>query len=144
MILQAMEEHYQREGVKGEPIVAFDFSGLEIEHIMPQEWKRHWPLPEGEKARQDREDRLHKIGNLTLVSGKLNPTLSNAAWRYMEEGKKGKREAVDDHSKLQLNARLVKKYRTAWTEASIDTRGEDLFEAARAIWPAPPASAPSA
>lgn len=144
MILQALEEHYQCEGVKGEPIVAFDFSGLEIEHIMPQEWKRHWPLPEGEKARQDREDRLHRIGNLTLVSGKLNPTLSNAAWRYVEEGKKGKREALDDHSKLQLNARLVKQYRTAWTEASIDTRGEDLFEAARVIWPAPPVSAPSA
>jgi hypothetical protein len=47
MILQAIEEYYQREGVKGEPIIAFDFSNLEIEHIMPQEWEKHWPVPVG-------------------------------------------------------------------------------------------------
>jgi hypothetical protein len=36
MILQALEEHHQIAGKKGEPIVAFDFSALEIEHVMPQ------------------------------------------------------------------------------------------------------------
>ena len=79
-MLQALEEYYQREGIKAEPIVSFDFSELEIEHIMPQQWERHWPLPSGRSARIDRERRLHGIGNLTLVTGKLNPSLSNAAW----------------------------------------------------------------
>ncbi len=71
MVLQALEEHYQTAGKKGEPIIAFDFSTLEIEHILPQKWERHWPLPAVENARADREHILHGIGNLTLVCGKL-------------------------------------------------------------------------
>jgi hypothetical protein len=138
MFLQALEEHYQREGVKGEPVVAFDFSGLEIEHILPQEWEQHWPLPPVENARIEREDRLHGIGNLTLVSGKLNPVLSNAAWLDRASGHKGKRSALDAHSKLQLNAQLVKQWPQAWNEAAIDARAGILFEIARRIWPPPP------
>jgi hypothetical protein len=29
-------EHYQWENVKGEPIIHFDYSKLQVEHIMPQ------------------------------------------------------------------------------------------------------------
>jgi hypothetical protein len=137
MILEALEDYYQREGVKGEPIVSFDFSTLEIEHVMPQKWERHWPLPTVENAREDRARRLHGIGNLTLVSGKLNPTLSNANWLDTPEGKQGKRTTLDDHSKLQLNARLVKTHRQKWDEAAIDARAAKLFEAALKIWPGP-------
>jgi Protein of unknown function DUF262/Protein of unknown function (DUF1524) len=139
MILQALEEHYQRKGTKGEPIVGFDFSNLEIEHILPQKWKLHWPLPKGESAQRERERKLHGIGNLTLVSGKLNPALSNAAWLNGPNGKKGKRGALDDHSKLQLNATLVKAYPKVWNEAAIGQRAATLFESARQIWPPPPA-----
>jgi hypothetical protein len=139
MILQALEEHYQREGVKGEPIVSFDFSGLEIEHILPQQWEQNWPLPSGDTAVADRERRLHAIGNLTLVTGKLNPSLSNAAWLDGPDDKRGKRSALDEHSKLQLNARLVKKWPIAWNEAMVDERASILFEAARQIWPPPSA-----
>lgn len=138
MMLQALEEYYQREGDKGEPIVTFDFSGLEIEHILPQEWERHWPLPLGEGARVERERRLHGIGNLTLVTGKLNPSLSNAAWLDGTAGQKGKRGALDAHSKLQLNARLVKSCPETWNEMAIDDRASVLFEAACRLWPAPP------
>jgi hypothetical protein len=137
MMLQALEEYYQREGVKGEPIVAFDFSEVQIEHVMPQEWERHWPLPSGENARIERERRLHGIGNLTLVTGRLNPTLSNAAWLDAPNGRKGKRNALDSHSKLQLNARLVKKWTAGWDESAIDERAGKLFEAARRVWPPP-------
>jgi hypothetical protein len=40
--------------------------------------------------------------------------------------------------RLQLNARLVKRWPDAWNEAAIDERAGILFEAARLIWPAPP------
>lgn len=137
MILEALEEFYQREGKKGEPIVSFDFSTVEIEHILPQKWEKHWPLPDIENAREEREARLHRIGNLTLVSDKLNPTLSHAAWLDSAQGKKGKRGALDEHSRLQLNARLVKSYPKKWDEAAIDARARTLFDAALAIWPGP-------
>lgn len=135
MILQALEEFYLREGTKGEPIVTFDFSGLEIEHIMPQQWEQNWPSPKDEHARAERERRLHGVGNLTLVTSKLNPTLSNASWL----GEKGKR-AIFDHSKLRMNDRLTKKWPEVWNETTIDERAATLFDAARQIWPPPPVS----
>ncbi len=135
MILQALEEHYQTAGTKGEPIVSFDFSKLEIEHIMPQKWERLWPLPDVENARADREHAIHGIGNLTLVSGKLNPTLSNAAWLDNEKSTLGKRSALDEHAKLQLNHRLVKYHPENWNEAAMQKRALDLFKGADAIWP---------
>jgi hypothetical protein len=141
MILQALEEHYQTAGTKGEPIVAFDFSKLEIEHIMPQKWERHWPLPTVENARADREHALHGIGNLTLVGEKLNLTLSHAAWLNSDTGKQGKRSALEAHSGLRLNARLVKHYPTLWDETTIKQRALELFEAACSIWPDPVALA---
>jgi hypothetical protein len=109
MILRALEEHYLSAGAKGEPIVAFNFDALEIEHVLPQKWEAHWPLPTMENARADREYALHGICNLTLVSGKLNPTLSNAPWLDSETGVQGKRSALETHSALRLNDRLVKK-----------------------------------
>jgi len=137
MILQALEERYQTAGTKGEPILSFDFSKLEIEHILPQKWERHWPLPDAENARADREHVIHGIGNLTLVSGKLNPTLSNAGWLDNEKGTRGKRSALDEHAKLQLNHRLVKHHPENWDEAAMQKRALDLFEAANTIWPDP-------
>jgi hypothetical protein len=44
MLLQAIEEHYQWENVKGEPIIHFDYSKLQVEHIMPQKWHEHWSV----------------------------------------------------------------------------------------------------
>lgn len=92
MILQALEERFQREAIKAEPVLAFDFSRLTIEHVMPQSWAQHWPLPAGADVNA-RESAIQNIGNLTLVSGKLNPSLSNAPWAATE-GKLCKREEL--------------------------------------------------
>jgi len=135
MLLEAIEEYYELGDQKGEPIVKFDFSKLQIEHILPQEWKAHWPLVGGE-TEATREDSLHRIGNLTLVSGKLNPTLSNAPWLAPGDAK-SKRRALEDHSRLQLNALIVKNHEMEWNNASIEVRASDLFEVACRIWPAP-------
>jgi Protein of unknown function (DUF1524) len=140
MILQALEEHYLKIDTKSEPIVHFDYSKLQIEHILPQAWHANWPLPGGQEASQLREAKLNTIGNLTLVSDKLNPSLSNAAWLSADPKKKGKRSAVSDHSALRINANLVNAYPTHWDEACIDERATTLFKAACQIWPAPAAS----
>ncbi len=137
MMLQALEEYYQRESVKGEPIVQFNFSTLQIEHILPQQWTTHWPLPAIEGAESNRTLRLNGIGNLTLVSGRLNPSLSNAPWLDPDPGKMGKRNALDAHSKLQLNARLVKANPDHWDEAAIEKRAHKLCDAAIEVWPGP-------
>ena len=74
-MLQALEEYYQREGIKGEPIVSFDFSGLEIEHVLPQEWKRHWPLPPAEGAQLERDPARLRPGAVPRL-GRQRPGLT--------------------------------------------------------------------
>ncbi len=138
LILRAIEEHYMTASALGEPIVAFNYEALQIEHILPQSWEANWPIqPDGDRAL--REHRVHAIGNLTLVSDKLNPTLSNAAWldqpRKERPTLRGKRTEFG-HSNLAMNSRLVATYPEKWDESSIDARALELFDIARIIWPA--------
>lgn len=138
MILQALEEAYQAKCHKSEPILTFDLSRLQIEHIMPQSWQEHWPLVEGGVTPEARSWAVDGIGNLTLVSARLNPSLSNGPWS--EPADACKRDGLDEHSKLELNRRLLSAY-GSWDEKTIDARAEDLFGEARVIWPPAPRSA---
>ena len=133
MMLQALEEHFQRQQVKSEPLLKFDYSQLTIEHIMPQSWAQHWPLPEGGHV-QLREDAIQNIGNLTLVSGKLNPSLSNSPW--VSETGTAKRTELAKHTKLELNKLLLASNPQQWDESAIAVRAEFLFAAACDLWPA--------
>lgn len=139
MILQAIEEGYQAQAYKSEPILTFDLARLQIEHVLPQKWEANWPLAEGGVTADDRNWALHGIGNLTLVSSKLNPSLSNGPWSV--EGGLGKRDALGEHSKLELNRRLLAGHES-WNEEQMQLRADELFKMASAIWPpCPPAAA---
>ena len=104
---------------------------LHIEHVMPQTWQPHWPLPDSAKddeAIAHRDRVIHTIGNLTLVNGRLNASLSNAPW-------KNKRKTLSDHSVLFLNKRLVNRGPRVWDELAIKKRAKWLHKRAIAIWP---------
>ena len=106
-------------------------SKLTIEHVLPQEWEAHWPLPEGftvDEATKRREHLLHTIGNLTLVTDKLNPAMSNGSWP-------SKKAALSEHSSLAMNRKLIAL--TEWGEGSVQTRSNDLLDLAMKIWPRP-------
>ena len=105
---------------------------LQVEHVMPQSWHQHWPLPEevrmDNQANADRNRLVHSIGNLTLVQGRLNARLSNSPW---EE----KRRTLDDHSVLFLNRNLLKDATCQWNESAIEDRSRTLHRTAVAVWP---------
>lgn len=132
MVLQALELSYQSNAHLAEPLMTFDWSKLQIEHILPQSWQEHWPLLDGITPDQ-RDVSLHGIGNLTLVAEKLNPSLSNAAWVH-PDGKKGKAEALRAHTRLEINRRLLNDHPT-WPDESIETRAKALCDDAVVIWP---------
>lgn len=138
MILQAIEEAWQRQNLKAEPIMTFDLSRLQIEHVMPQSWQEHWPLPDEGVTAETRTWAVDGIGNLTLVSAKLNPSLSNGPWN----GASGacKRDGLHAHSKLELNRRLLDGH-ASWDEDRMRLRADELFEEARGIWKAGPSLA---
>jgi hypothetical protein len=138
MILKAIEHRYQTAKHLSEPLMDFDWKQLQIEHVMPQNWQAHWPLPDHVDPAA-RDYAIHGIGNLTLVSGKLNPTLSNAPWLSTPK-LRGKRNSLEEQSTLNLN-RLLLKHHAEWDDAAIAERAAALFEDAKVIWPRPdPAS----
>ncbi|MDF1595107.1 MAG: DUF262 domain-containing protein [Acidimicrobiia bacterium] len=102
---------------------------LTIEHLMPQAWQAHWPLPSDKHplaAEKEREQRIHRLGNLTLVTERLNPKLSNGSWA-------AKRADILEHSALSLNRSVPPQ----WDEDAIDNRGGTLADVAISIWPGP-------
>lgn len=132
MILRAVETSLYSSKVEA---VAVPRS-LSIEHVMPQSWQEHWPLPPGlapgehDAAEEARRARIHRLGNLTLTTLPLNAAMSNAAWR-------AKQKELNKRSKLLLNAYLVDEYPDAFDEHSIDERSHRLAERVLAIWPGP-------
>lgn len=51
-----------------------------IEHLMPQKWRKHWPAELDEEQELVRNRVLQQLGNLTLVTQKLNSKFSNGSW----------------------------------------------------------------
>lgn len=104
-------------------------SKLTIEHAMPRAWKAHWPLPpetDTPEARAERDRLIDTIGNLTLVTQKLNSTLRNAPWPK-------KRKLFDERSVLELRKSLTD--HDEWNEETIRARGRQLAKVAAEVWP---------
>jgi hypothetical protein len=128
MILEALDRHIHQKFAEQYTV----HGKLTIEHLLPQSWEQHWPLPadiDPEEAAERRNRLRHTIGNLTLLTKALNPSLSNDPWEK-------KRERIAEHSILNLNQGLP----PHWDEAAIEQRSAALFAAAREIWPYPASS----
>lgn len=110
--------------------------GLEIEHVLPRAWTTHWPLPaeilkdpvEAHTVSSHRGVLLNTIGNLTLISGSLNPALSNSPWTT-------KRPELLKFSKLNLTQYFHGVEADTWDEAAIRTRTNHLAGQLVSIWP---------
>ncbi|HEY0018007.1 MAG TPA: DUF262 domain-containing HNH endonuclease family protein [Longimicrobium sp.] len=136
LLLSAVDARLQHAPHKGEP-VSINYDVLQIEHIIPRGWKEFWPVMaenEAERMRleQQRESHVHRIGNLTLVSSLLNPSLSNNPWE-------AKRDGLRKHSHLRLNALLCEQ--DEWDEERIVQRGEWLARMVAEAWPGPASGA---
>ena len=104
---------------------------LTREHIMPESWQRNWPLPEGtgsDEAIIARGQAVKEVGNLTLVTGKLNTSLSNSAWHQ-------KKETLRQHTTLRLNWELLDHAPEIWDEGTICERSKQLAMIIKEIWP---------
>ena len=120
IILQAIDEHMTPFHAGAMP----DYSFLEIEHILPQRWQNNWRDIIVDK--QQIEETMHKLGNLTIVNKKLNPVLSNKAWEV-------KKAEIFSKDNLFINKELTTV--DTWNEDSIDKRGRNLAKRICKIWP---------
>lgn len=126
MVLEAIEDHYRAE--TGQPQV--ERKGYPIEHLLPRRWQDTWPV-ETPEASEERQARVHRLGNLTLLTKSLNSKVSNGPWSV-------KRAALLQHNTITLTGRVISK--TAhhdWDEQLIDDRTAELINTIISIWPVP-------
>jgi Protein of unknown function DUF262/Protein of unknown function (DUF1524) len=114
---------------------------LTIEHVLPDAWTEHWPLPDGTQAAADlmtrmsesqlkliaeREGLKHTLGNLTLLTDSRNPSLGNLDFTT--------KQVQLTRSLLKLNHEIAEV--PDWTEERIRTRASRLSDLAIKVWPA--------
>jgi len=143
-----------RKTVKTEGVIAQNFGQLDIDHIMPQRWFEHWPLPDGSKATwsddnsveikklsgqqlneretaiSTRREKIPTLGNLTLLNLSVNREAQHKAF-------KTKRDLLLANTTLRLNIPLLGYQNDGWTEETIKIRGEVLADVALRVWPGP-------
>jgi len=98
-----------------------------VEHMMPVKWRTNWmdfEMNELEMAERDRTLKL--LGNLTLVTGRLNSKMQNHSWA-------DKKPILRDHSSLPMTVKYIDL--GCWDEAAIEKRGKDLMQLAMEVWP---------
>ncbi len=123
---------------------------LTIEHVLPDKWMEHWPLPDGSTAPiiggvaaddprsnpiATRDRAKHTLGNLTLLTLAGNPRLGNRPFTVADDVVGiSKREALRS-SLLKMNQEIAAE--PEWAETQIQARARTLASRAIAVWPYP-------
>ncbi|MCP5299409.1 MAG: DUF262 domain-containing protein [Chromatiaceae bacterium] len=139
-----------RESSRTEDPLWAEMGHLDVEHVLPQSWYAHWPLPDGdmaekkelssiglkqllgtelnerEKAIIEREEKLKTLGNLTLLNLSVNREAQNKEFSI-------KKRLLLENTNLRLNIPLLAK--NEWNEMGIKERGKLLAIAALSTWP---------
>ncbi len=119
-----------------------------LEHLMPQKWEEHWPLPPNkvradgtamstEESIKDRYAKIYEIGNMTLLTTSLNSSLRNFEFKRKVEGE-GKKKGIKHYSSLTVTSEdIVRPFDngdTNWDEEKITTRTNKLTQEVLSIW----------
>jgi hypothetical protein len=131
MVLESIEDYMRGYGTgkQGLTGVRTPRGMYTIEHLMPQSWEANWAVPADGDA-QLRQERIHTLGNLTLVTQALNSRVSNAAWDV-------KAQELNRHGVVLLNNRLVEYVQSTWSDNAIERRTQSLIDIILAIWQVP-------
>lgn len=134
LFLQAVEDWYRGYTTRGlsKTGIRVHRDKQQVEHLLPRGWRTHWPVPDA-AAQAERDDVVHRLGNLTLLTGSLNASVSNAAWL----GEGGKRAALRKHDVFLMNRPVIDDSTQGWNEAKIAERTETMVTALLETWPVP-------
>lgn len=129
-----------------------DWSQLHLEHLMPQSWFEHWPMPDGTFVSKDeavsaeyspktddaagtrataivhRAGLINVLGNLTILNAEINQEIKNFDWSV-------KRQAILGATQLRMNYDIAGE--AAWDESRIQKRGLELAEGLCQIFAGP-------
>ncbi|MHA3793603.1 DUF262 domain-containing protein [Sphingomonas sp. YL-JM2C] len=145
-VFSALEEHLR---TKFDENVTIAIENLTVEHVLPDVWSTHWPLSSGatppaedpfaavaagyevndalRTEMQVRQIAKHTLGNLTMITNSLNPSLGNGPW--------AEKKARIGKSLLALNRDICNQEH--WGEPQIAARAEALARSVLQVWPRP-------
>ena len=124
MVLEAIEMH-----LNGGSASLGANNNLTVQPIMPQKREATWDWL-NRATDEDIEQVTKSIGNLTLIRGRLAPSLVKEPWHR-------KQETLAKHADLSLNARLLAERPVDWDNDAIMERSRQLAEIIAEIWPPP-------
>lgn len=121
-------------------------NNLTLEHIMPKSWEKHWSNIKNENqqevvtsdAKNERNLKIEYLGNMTLLTQKLNTSLSNNTFDIKINGEPNSRKhGLNFYTELSIVYEIVEPYRnhqTVWNEKNIIERTENLITEIIKIW----------
>lgn len=111
----------------------------QIEHIMPKKWEKYWKRPSS-MAEDERDRRIREIGNMILLSQKLNGHLQNREYVVKMEGEhdgKTQKEGYKARTQLKMTKEVIDAYDAGdkvWDEDHIRKRTEKISDEVIAHW----------
>jgi len=125
-------------------ILKYNYS---LEHIMPVKWQDYWtfdkiPHPKlseiGEdEARKDRDRKIYWLGNMTLLTARLNSALKNYDFERKVLGE-GRKKGIKAYGELFITKQdIVEPFEAGirvWDESRIEERTRNLFQEFNEIW----------
>lgn len=119
----------------------------QLEHIMPQKWEANWksvpyvdgnnnPITDDLEGNKNRYNFVYSLGNMTLLNGKLNASISNNTFikKIDKDGKSG----IDHYSSLSITKDDIIKENyevdKTWNEYKIKQREIKLGNEFLEIW----------
>lgn len=108
------------------------YSSYSLEHLMPQKWINNWPLADNADA-DTRNHVIKTLGNFTLLTQKLNASISNSSWSVKVNGRNNK-EALKTYANGLLTLAGVLDIND-WNENTINARSIWIACKASKVWP---------
>lgn len=121
------------------------YSNKSLEHIIPQKWRSKWinvpcydynglgayeQVIDIERLENVRSKKVYSIGNMTILTGKLNSSISNEVFEVKIDGKKGKSNGIRKFvGSLSIAKEIVDlyDYKRTFDERDINEREEKIF-----------------
>lgn len=139
LLLGAIDERLRADD-PNEPPASIEYDNLQIEHVMPQKWEKHWPVtdedgsdisenpadPRWLSLSAERNRVVDRIGNLTLVTSSFNGSVSHLGWSV-------KKPEFEKQKSLVINYDIAQS--ETWDEATLAERADALATVAVTIWP---------
>ena len=113
----------------------YGIGNYSLEHLLPKKWRQYWTIPDDEEIAKQTDIQLYTLGNLAIIPGALNTSISNSPWPVKLTGK-GNKEGLLKYAKGLVT---LDEYLTLpeWNLDSIKKRANKLYQQILFVWSEP-------